>query len=88
MLVQAVQHELLSFGCFFLVNMLILSLPLLGLGSKSTSFSSGLCVCRPRQYNTICWKLDLIGWMKSRHVVGVLQEVGNADSGARTKCQV
>ena len=40
--------------------MLILSLPLLGLGSKSTSLSPGFCVRRPRQYDTICWKFDLI----------------------------
>ena len=39
---------------------LILLLPPLGLGSKSTSFSPGLCVCKPRKYSTICWKLDLI----------------------------
>ena len=39
---------------------LILPLPLLGLGSKSTSLSTGFCVCRPRQYDKICWKLDLI----------------------------
>ena len=39
---------------------LILSLPLLGLGSKSTSLSPGFCVRRPRQYDTICWKFDLI----------------------------
>ena len=38
---------------------LILSLPLLGLGSKSTSLSPGFCVSRPRQYHTICWELDL-----------------------------
>ena len=31
------------------------------LGSKSTSLSSGFCVCsRPKQYDTICWKVDLI----------------------------
>ena len=43
--------------CF---SMLILSLTYLGLGSKSTSLSPGLCVRRPRQYDTICCKLDLI----------------------------
>ena len=43
--------------CF---SILILSLPLLGLGSKSTSLSPGFCVRRPRQYDTICWELDLI----------------------------
>ena len=41
-------------------SMLILSLPLLGLGSKSTSLSPGFCVRRPRQYDTICWELNLI----------------------------
>ena len=40
--------------------MLIWLLPPLGLGSKSTSLSPGFCVCRSRQYDTICWKLDLI----------------------------
>ena len=43
--------------CF---GMLILSLPILELGFKSTSLSPGFCVCRPRQYKRICWKLDLI----------------------------
>ena len=32
----------------------------LGLHSKSTSLSPGFCVHRPRQYNMICWKFDLI----------------------------
>ena len=41
-------------------SMLILSLPRLGLGSKSTLLSSGLCVHRPRQYDTICWELNRI----------------------------
>ena len=43
-------------------NMLILSLPIIGLGSKSTFLSPGFCVCRPRQkeaismnWNPICW---------------------------------
>ena len=40
--------------------MLILPLPLLGLGSKSTSLSPGFSVRRPRQYNTICSELNLI----------------------------
>ena len=40
--------------------MLILSLPLLGLGSKSTSLWPGLYVGRPCQYNMICWELDPI----------------------------
>ena len=41
-------------------SMLILSLPLLGPGSKSTSLSPEFCVLRLRQYDTICWKLNLI----------------------------
>ena len=43
--------------CF---SMLILSLPLLGLGSKSTFHSPGFCVRSSKQYNMICWELDLI----------------------------
>ena len=42
--------------CFLLSVFCSLSLPLLGLGSKSTSLSPEFCVRRPRQYNTICWK--------------------------------
>ena len=41
-------------------SMLILSLLLLGLSSKSTSLSPDFCVCTPRQYNTISWQLNLI----------------------------
>ena len=37
-----------------------LSLPLLRMSSKSTSLGPGFCVLRRRQYNMICWKLDLI----------------------------
>ena len=74
--------------CFF---MLMLSLPLLMLGSNSTFLSPGFCVSRPRQYDMICWKFDLIfrffvfflvdcfGQMESINVAGVLQEVGGAD---------
>ena len=40
--------------------MLILSLPLLGLCSKSSSLRPGFCVLRPRQHITICWELNLI----------------------------
>ena len=40
--------------------MSILSLPLLGLDSKSTSLNPGFCVFRSMQCDTICWKLDLI----------------------------
>ena len=61
MWVQAVRYHLFSSGVFLsYFSMLILSLPLLGLGSKSTSLSPGFCVRRPRQYDTICWELDLI----------------------------
>ena len=79
--------------------MLILSLPLLGLGSKCTSLSPRFCVRRPRQYNRICWELILIsgslpfsgllfGQMESINVAGVLQEAGDADSRACTRSQV
>ena len=80
--------------------MFILSLPLLGLGSKSTCLSAGFYVRRPRQYDMVCWKFDLIsvffgfswlivlsGW-KSINVAGVLQEAGDADSRAHTRSQV
>ena len=59
--VQAVQCNLFSFG-FFLscFSLLSLSLPLLVLASKSTSLSPRFCVCRSRQYDTICWELNFI----------------------------
>ena len=43
---------------FFLLGLswLVLSLPLLGLCSKSTSFSPRFFVYRPRQYDAICWE--------------------------------
>ena len=48
-------------GSFFLsFSMFILPLPSLALGCKSTSLSPWFCVYRPRQYNTICWDLNLI----------------------------
>ena len=60
MWVQAVEYDLFSSRVFLpYFNILILSLPLLGLSSKSTSCSSGFCVRRPRHYNTICWELNL-----------------------------
>ena len=82
--------------------MLILLLPLLGLGSKSTSLSPRFCVHRPMQYDTICWKLKklnvisgffvfsgyLFGQTESINVAGVLQEAGHADSMAGTRSQV
>ena len=40
--------------------MLILSLPLFGLASNSTFLSPGFFVGRPRQYYTICQRLNLI----------------------------
>ena len=61
MWVQAVRYDLFSSSVFLpYFSILILSLPLLGLGSKSTSLSPGFCVRRPRQYDTICWELNLI----------------------------
>ena len=44
-------------SCF---KILILSLPVLGLGSKSNSLSLGSSERRPSQYFRICWKSDLI----------------------------
>ena len=46
-----------TFPCFHAISLyiLIIFLP----RTKSTSLSTGFCVCRPRQYDTICWKLDL-----------------------------
>ena len=61
MWVQAVRYDLFSSVVFLpCFSMFIFSLPLLGLGSKSTSLSPGFCVCRPRQYDAICWELNLI----------------------------
>ena len=57
---QTVQYDLLSVVFFLLgLSLLILSLPLLGLGSKSTSLSPGFCVRKPRQYDTIYWEFGL-----------------------------
>ena len=61
MSVRAVRCDLFSSAVFLpSFSMLVLSLPLLGPGSKSTSFSPGFCVPRPRQYDVICWELNLI----------------------------
>ena len=61
MWVQAVWYDLFSSGVFLpYFSMMILSQSLLGLGSTSTSLSPGICVCRPRQYDRICWELNLI----------------------------
>ena len=79
--------------------MLILSLPLLGLGSNFTSLSPGFCVGRPRQYGTICWKLDLISGflffpgslfmqIKAIIMVSILEEAGDTDSMVRTRSQM
>ena len=52
----------LGFLWVFLIcfSMLILSLLLLWLGFKSIYLSPGFCAHRPRQYDRICWELDLI----------------------------
>ena len=58
---------------FFLLglSLLILSLPFLGLGSKSTSLRPGFCECRPRQYDMICWELDLFsGFFVTSYKIG------------------
>ena len=61
MRVQVVRYDLFSSAVFLrYFIMLILSLPLFGLGSKSTSLSRGFCVRRPRQFDTICWELNFI----------------------------
>ena len=57
---QAVQYLFSSVVSLPFLSMLILSLPLLGLGSKSTCLSPGFCVRRPWQYNTIFWELNLV----------------------------
>ena len=83
----------------FYFGILILSLPLLELGSKCTYLSRGFCVRKPRQYNAICWELNhvsgffafsgkLFGQMESINVTGVLQEAGDADSRAHIRSQV
>ena len=38
-------------------SMLILSLPPLAIDVKCTFFDSGFCVCRPTQFDNICWEL-------------------------------
>ena len=47
------------FSCLKFVpfsSMLILSLSPLALDVKCTFFNSGFCVCRPMQFDTICWE--------------------------------
>ena len=54
--------------CFFSAvflsyfSMLILSLPIIGLGSKSTFLSPGFCVSRTKQQEAIFMKWNLICW--------------------------
>ena len=58
--VQVVRYDSFSVVFFlFGFSLLILSLSLLGLGTKSTSISPGLCVRRPRQYKTICLEFGI-----------------------------
>ena len=92
----------LVFCVFFLpgLSLLILSLPLLGLGSKCNSLSPGFCVCRPRQCSKIFLEFDLFyGFVVSCCIIvlvdgvngcvaAVLQEVGDADSRASTRSLV
>ena len=97
---QVLRYDLFSSVVFLpYFSILILSLPLLWLGCKSISLSSGFCVCRPGQYNMICWELILISgffaflwlivWgMESINVAGILQEAGDADWRAYTRSQV
>ena len=100
MCVQALPYDLFSSAVFLpYFSILTLSLPLLGLCSKSTSLNPAFCVRRPRQYHTICRKLNVIsgffvvsgylfGRMESINVAGALQEAGDADSRAHTRSQV
>ena len=56
----------------FYFSRLILSLPLLGLGSKSGSLSPGFCVCRPSQFDMICLELNLEDCFNLNHSLGCL----------------
>ena len=61
MWVQSVRYDLFFFAVFLpCFSMLILSLPLYGLLSKSSSLSPGFYVHRPMQADSICWELNLI----------------------------
>ena len=98
--VHAVQYHLFSSGVFLpYFSMFIFLVPLLQLGAKSTFLSPGFCVHMPRQYVTICWKLNLISgffvffrlfvWTDGINKFGgVFQEAGDADSRASTISQV
>ena len=78
--------------CILGLNLLILSLPPLGLGYKSTSVSPGFYVHKPRRYNRWSEFLVLLGClfgqMESMDVVDVLQEAGNAGSRTHIRSQV
>ena len=55
-LLQDVRYDVFSSVVFLpYFSILTLSLPLLGLGSKSTSLGSGFCVRSSRQYDRIFW---------------------------------
>ena len=98
MWVQAVYDTTFSSGVFFpYFSLLILSLPLLGLGSKSIFLSAGFCVHMPRQYNTICWELNLISRLFAFFWLIVFVDdinkccwflAGDADSWSSTRSQV
>ena len=61
MWVQSVRYNLFFFAVFLpCFSMLILSLRLYGLLSKSSSLSPGFHVHRPMQADSICWELNLI----------------------------
>ena len=61
MWVQPVPYNFFSPGVLLpYFSMSILSLPLLGFGSKATSLGPGFCLLGRRQYNMICWELNLI----------------------------
>ena len=62
--------------------MLILTLVLLGLGSKSTSLSPEFCVCRPRQFELICQELNLIpGFFYFVWLIVWADEINKCDRG-------
>ena len=59
---MSLRCEIELFSCLFLLclNILILSQPVLGLGSKSKSLNPGFRVCRLRQFNRIYWRFDFL----------------------------
>ena len=85
--VQAVQYDLFSVVFLLLgLSLLILSLPLLGLGSNSTSLSPWFCVHRRRQYDTICWEFYR-GWSQWMWLVSCRRQ-GMLTQGPATRSQV